>query len=49
MKINETMCQIAIEEECVINIKKEYTGEWGNHSDDEIGSFVGRSMVHRKI
>jgi len=32
-KINETMCQIAIEEEPVINIKKDYIGEWENHSE----------------
>jgi len=43
MKINETMCQIVIEEEIVINMKKDYIGEWENHSDDdEIESFVGR-------
>jgi len=34
MKINEFMCQIAIEEELVINFKSCYDGDWENSSDD---------------
>jgi len=43
MKVNETLCQIAIEEEPVNKVKRCHFGEWESNSDDgELGSFVGR-------
>ncbi|XP_068472398.1 uncharacterized protein [Phaseolus vulgaris] len=43
MKVNETLCQIAIEEEPFNNIKRCYFGEWErNYDDGDFGSFVGR-------
>lgn len=42
MKINETICQIAIEEEPVNKIRRSQFGERGINSDDELGSFAGR-------
>ena len=43
MKVNVTMCQIAIEEEPINKVKRCHFGEWESNSDDgELGSFVGR-------
>jgi len=50
MKINEFMCQIAIEEEPVINVKRCYNGDWENSSnDDEFGSNLGRKSEDSEI
>ena len=50
MKINEFMCQIAIEEEPVINVKSCYNGDWENSSnDDEFESNFGRKSKGSEI
>jgi len=50
MKINGFMCQIAIEEEPVINVKYCYNGDWENSSnDDEFRSNLGTKSEGSEI
>ena len=43
MKVNETMCQIAIEEEPVNKVEKSHFGDWKSNSDyGDLESLVGR-------